>query len=254
MVVLTSFKHFAGRAGLIQARSIARWRELGWHIVDFQNEARTPIEGVKRIVVEGDENVPPKFNQVAEWARRNCPDEICIYTNADILFEGNVELVVGSLPAADFLAIGQRTDTFPDGGSELHRPTGIDYFFFRGGMFGDLPETIVGRAYYDCALVNWALKKRVPVIDLTSVLTAIHQWHDYGHVKNGKEEVYEGDVAQTNKRNNGLPDFGPHIADATMAMLPTGRIVPNPRESWLRRRGHWQLWNVLTRGGLWRWI
>lgn len=247
MIVLTSFKPFRDRVGFIQMRAIENWKKMfpGARIVDFQHETRTPVEGVERLVVEGEAGHPPTFNAIADWAAQNCRGEVCLYLNADILFE-KYEL---KFPDGDFLGIGQRIDTLPEGGQRLHRPSGMDYFFFRAGMFADLPQTVVGRAYYDCALVAWCLRRGVKVVDLTAVVTALHQWHDYSHVSSGRKEVFEGAEAKANKAKNELADFGPHIADAPYAMTTDGKIIPNPKCSWLRQHGYWKLWNILTRGG-----
>ena len=237
MTIFTSLKPSVGRVAEIQTRARENWKSRfpDAEIVDVQGEAG-----------------PPDFAQIAS---RAVAGEIALYCNGDILFEAGVETVLENLPQGDFLAVGQRIDSLADGARVWHRPSGMDYFFFRGGMFADLPPTVVGRAYYDSALVAWALRKEMPVIDLTPVLEVVHQWHDYGHVKGGREDVFTGAAARANKANNGLPHFGPHIADAGFMMTREGRIVPNERLGRLRRSGRWGLWNVLTRGGrLWnRW-
>ena len=235
MKILTSYKPFVGRAGEIQTRARRNWEMLGLEVVDVQGVAG-----------------PPEFGDVLKQV---LPGEVVVYSNGDILFENGLETVVRNLPEGEFLAVGQRIDLLPDGTRRLHGPSGMDYFFFRGGMFSDLPRTIVGRAYYDSALVAWALRKKIPVIDLTAVLRVVHQWHDYGHVAGGRKAVFEGADAQANKLNNELPHFGPHIADATCMMTRAGKIVPNVRCGRLRKSGKWSLWNILTRGGrIWnRW-
>lgn len=231
MRLFTSYKPFVGRVGEIQSRARENWK------------SRFPCAEI--VDVQG-ENGPPTFTQIASRVR---PGEPVLYSNGDILFEAGVETVLANLPSSPFLGIGQRTDWLENGQKVLHRPSGMDYFFFRGGMFSDLPTTVVGRAYYDSALVAWALRKRVPVIDLTSVLTVVHQWHDYGHVSDGRKGVFEGAEARANWENNGLRDFGPHVADAPLMMTASGRIVPNVRWGHLRRAGAWRTWNLLTRGG-----
>lgn len=237
-------------------RAVENWTQTfpGARIVDFQHEERTPVDGVERLVLGGEVGHPPTFNAIADWAAQNCRGEICLYLNADILFEKfdgveTFERFEKFLPEGDFLGVGQRIDTLPEGGRRLHRPSGMDYFFFRAGMFADLPQTVVGRAYYDCALVAWCLRKGVKVVDLTAVVSVLHQWHDYSHVSTGRKEVFEGVEAKANKENNDLVDFGPHIADAPYAMTAGGMIISNHKRSWLRQHGHWKLWNLLTRGG-----
>lgn len=230
--ILTSFKSFIGRVGEIQTCARLNWEVLGLEVRDVQGVAG-----------------PPEFGEVLKQV---LPGEVVVYSNGDILFEDGLETVVRNLPNGEFLAVGQRLDLFPDGTRRLHGPSGMDYFFFRGGMFSDLPRTIVGRAYYDSALVAWALRKKIPVIDLTAVLRVVHQWHDYGHVAGGRKAVFEGADAQANKLNNELPHFGPHIADATYEMRWRNEVeveIVRRRVGFLRKHGFWSLWNILTRGG-----
>jgi hypothetical protein len=147
--------------------------------------------------------------------------------------------------------------------AEVHRPSGMDFFVFRRGMFQDLKPLIVGRGGYDSALVASCLRQGIPVIDASFALPVIHPWHDYGHLPGGKQQAHYGADAQANFRIHGLRSFGPNCVDADLMLLRTGEIVPNKRRSWLRmlemawyyKRG-WrgcprfcQVWHVLTRGG-----
>ena len=146
-----------------------------------------------------------------------------------------------------FLLTGQRVDILADGTKRLHRPSGMDYFVFRRGMFYDLPKVLMGRAYCDCALVAYCLRKGIPVIDASFALRVEHQFHDYGHIKGGRTTVWQGEDAKANKRDNDLQDFGPHVLDATHTLLPDGRLVDNIR----KRPMCWKLWHLVTRGGKW---
>jgi hypothetical protein len=147
--------------------------------------------------------------------------------------------------------------------AEVHRPSGMDFFVFRRGMWQDLKPLVVGRGGYDSALVAYCLRRRIPVIDASFAFPVVHQWHDYGHVGGGKEEAHAGAEARFNRDAHGLRAFAPNCLDADLMMLRSGEIVRNSRRSLLRgmelegfyRRG-WrgcprfnQAWNLLTRGG-----
>ena len=112
-------------------------------------------------------------------------------------------------------------------------------------MFKDLSKVTMGRAYCDNALVAYCLRRNIPVIDASFALRVEHQFHDYGHIAGGRSSVGHGEEAMSNKRDNGLRDFGPNVLDATHTLLPDGRIVPNIR----KRPACWGVWNLLTRGG-----
>ncbi len=237
MIVLTSLKpEEDARVREVQSAARANWRTRF---------------GVEPVAFAGE---PPAFADVVRTsARTPSDDDVVLYANADVLFGSEVARVVDWCRARrdDFLVVGRRTDLLPDGRRERHRPSGMDYFFFRRDMFADLPPTIVGRAYYDCALLAHALRRGALVVDASDVLTVEHQWHGYGHVAGGRAEVFDGDAARANKRNNDLRDFGPHLADVPWRFVREGgglRVVPR-RVPLLRRLGWWRLWNLVTRGG-----
>lgn len=241
MTIFTSLKSGRGRVEEIQRSALANWRALGLEVVTLDGPVE--FESVARRAAESDASV-------------------CAWCNADILFGEGLKRVVEWCEAQteDFLVLGRRTDLLAGGQRELHRPSGMDYFIFRRGMFRDLPPTIMGRAYCDSAILAYCLRRRIRVIDATDVLTVTHQWHDYGHVAGGRGEVFGGAEAQANKRNNGLRDFGPHIADVGLRFGDEGvvvgsscSVVKRKHIPILRRLGMWGLWNRLTRGGLGFW-
>jgi hypothetical protein len=80
----------------------------------------------------------------------------------------------------------------------LHPPLGSDYFLYHGNIWADLPTLVVGRGGYDNYLIYHCLIKGVPVIDLTEMMIAIHQNHDYGHQPGGEQEVFSGLEAEIN--------------------------------------------------------
>lgn len=239
MVIFTSLKPSTGAAAEIQRRSLENWRQC------FPESRIITLEGPL---------VP--FREMVEKVERETDAEILMYANGDVLFEeGNVltqrrrdsEYTEILSQEKGFLLTGQRIDILADGTKRLHRPSGMDYFVFRRGMFRALPRVLMGRAYCDSALVAYCLRKGIPVIDASFALRVEHQFHDYGHVKGGRTAVWQGEEAKANKRDNDLKDFGPHVLDATHTLLPDGRVVDNIR----KRPMCWKLWHLVTRGGKW---
>lgn len=239
MVIFTSFKPSTGAAAEIQRRALDNWR------LCFPDSRIITFEG----------SLVP-FREMVEKVERETDADILMYVNGDVLFEeGNVLTQSHCIAEAagilsfgnDFLLTGQRIDILADGTKRLHRPSGMDYFVFRRGMFRDLPRVLMGRAYCDSALVAYCLRKWISVIDASFALRVEHQFHDYGHVKGGRTTVWQGDDAKANKRDNNLQDFGPHVLDATHTLLPDGRVVGNIR----KRPRCWKLWHLVTRGGKW---
>ena len=234
--IFTALKPFEDRAGEIQHRSLENWRSVFWgaDIVEFDG----PLVPFKEMVADIEHDTEADF---------------LMYANADILFDkAQIRALwrkwadnIPDILVGDFLLTGQRIDILEDGSKRLHRPSGMDYFVFRRGMFHDLPKVYMGRGYCDSALVAYCLRRGISVIDASFALRVEHQFHNYGHIVGGQDVAYQGAEALENKRNNCLVDFGPNSLDATHTLLPDGRVVPNVR----KRPSCWRLWHLLTRGG-----
>ena len=238
LAIFTTMKLGIGRAQEIQARALSNWTNV--------------FSGA--VIEEFDGPLIP-FAEMVDKVEHSSHADVLIYVNADILFDEsrvhNLWRILGGSPHGvferDFLLTGQRIDILECGQKRLHRPSGMDYFVFRRGMFHDLPRVLMGRAYCDNALVAYCLRKGIPVIDASFALRVEHQFHDYGHVAGGRKTVWQGEDAVANKRNNGLRDYGPNVLDATHTLLPDGALVPNIR----KRPQCWGLWHFITRGGKW---
>ena len=236
LAIFAPVKSYEGLTWGIHKCSLGNWQTVfcGADIIEFEG----PLIPFREMVVA------VEHDSDADWM---------MYANADILFDkSQIEKLWRSLieqhPVeleGDFLLTGQRIDILEDGSKRLHRPSGMDYFVFRRGMFKNLPKVTMGRAYCDNALVAYCLRRDIPVIDASFALRVEHQFHDYGHIAGGRSSVWHGEEAMANKHDNGLKDLGPNVLDATHTLLPDGRIVPNIR----KRPKCWGLWNLLTRGG-----
>ncbi len=79
-----------------------------------------------------------------------------------------------------------------------HPSSGMDYFVFPRGMLKNMPDFAVGRPGWDNWMIFNARVLRIPVIDATGAVTAIHQNHDYAHHPGLKEGVVAGPEAQRN--------------------------------------------------------
>ena len=227
--IFTSLKSRLGAAVEIEDRALKNWR--------------TVFSGANIVVFEG-ALVP--FRDMVKEVESKTGAGILMYANGDLIFGDDARGRIGNIDiAGDFLLTGQRIDILEDGAKQLHRPSGMDYFVFRRGMFHDLPKVWMGRGYCDSALVAYCLRRGIPVIDASFALRVEHQFHDYGHIAGGRNVAYLGAEALENRRNNSLVDFGPNCLDATHMLLPDGRVVPNVR----KRLRCWRIWHLLTRGG-----
>jgi hypothetical protein len=253
-------KPFRGLIATIQYNAIASWVHIKpkCQVILFGNE-----EGVAEAAAQyGADHVPdvvrneygtPLLSAVFEVAQSRAKNSIVCYTNADIIFLDDLPKAVQRIHLPSFLLIGRRLDMDASemvsiGASGwkqelrdrairfgvLHAPTGIDYFVFPRGQI-EMSPFPVGRALWD----NWVIFRmrclKVPVIDATKQILAIHQNHDYSHVPGGKNAVWAGPEVQRNWKLVG-PDFYTFtIRDATWILGEDGLKPPSGLEYAWRR-------------------
>jgi hypothetical protein len=188
----------------------------------------------------------PYFGSIVGHAAKYGKHDFQVYLNCDILLSGIYE-AMNLIALSQFLLIGQRIDLGesavvdfeePDwrqcliqlaieGKARLHSPTGIDYFAFRRGMWQDLPSIIIGRGGYDNALLAYCMRNRIPIVDGTFAVTALHQFHDYGHMRGGVKVVMEGSDAMQNIRQGGVKRSAPLVSDAEY-VIKNLQVIPWP--------------------------
>ncbi|CAN2045681.1 O-methyltransferase [Candidatus Magnetomoraceae bacterium gMMP-13] len=191
--------------------------------------------------IECNEFGTPLLNSIFEVAQFNSLSNILAYINADIILMN--DFIEATEKVIDhnfdkFLMIGRRWDfdliqfiNFQGNSWEyelrnilkkngiLHAETGIDYFIFTKNMWGTIPPFALGRTAWDNWLVLRALNLKMPVIDATQAITAIHQDHDYSHLPCGKEEAWNGTEAKKNLLVRGGYDNVRRIAVANWTLL-----------------------------------
>ncbi|MFC1809212.1 nucleoside-diphosphate sugar epimerase/dehydratase [Candidatus Omnitrophota bacterium] len=161
----------------------------------------------------------PKLDDVFKQVYQNASNEILVFINSDIIL---MEDFVCALQETQdnfnqFLMVGQRhnlevkelidfsredwvqeikNDMYEFG--EIHPVCGIDYFAFIKHLWENIPSFTIGRPGYDNWLVWDALERGVDVVDVTDMVTVIHQRHDYNFVAGGKKIIRTGTEAQEN--------------------------------------------------------
>lgn len=96
---------------------------------------------------------------------------------------------------------------------------GADYFVFPRGLFAQMPPFVVGSTSYDNWFFWFARHYRVPVVDTSSIVLAIHQVHRTQH------DWAESLKAPAVRRNHALASawqrsYGP--ADSTHELVRQG--------------------------------
>jgi hypothetical protein len=97
----------------------------------------------------------------------------------------------------------------------------MDYFIFPKNFAWELPDFAIGRSAWDTWFPYYAVRKGIPVIDGSNVITAIHQDHDYAHFHKGEVSILH---TAEGKKNMRLMGFGHRylIASANLELTPHG--------------------------------
>jgi len=247
-------KPFRGHIGIIQRNAIQSWKLVhpDAEVILFGNEegaAETAGELGARHEPEVDRNSlgTPLLSSLFDRADRLARHDRLCFLNADILLTDDFLAASSRLThmRERSLMVGRRCDvdisqpydfSIPDWGQRLRSmarergrlrpPQWIDYFVFpRGLLYQQVPPFAVGRPGYD----NWLLWKvrsmRVPVVDATQVVLAIHQNHDYSHHPGGQGGLWRDVEAQQNYSLLGKGHFAT-IDNSTHRLTPTG-LQPN---------------------------
>ena len=251
VTIFTVPKPFHGRIGDIQRNAIESWLGLGQGVQIVLVGDEEGVEPAARAA--GVDHVgglarngrgTPRLDSAFERAATVAKSPLWCFVNADIL------LLDDYLPAIervttdfdDFLLIGQCRDLDVGAGVQLKDPAvrarvralaadrgrlrgyaALDYFVFRQGLFDPVPPFLIGRACFDNWLVWRARDLNRPVIDATRHVVAVHQSHDYSHVRGGLVEAYGGPEAHYNEDLAGGRRHIYSLHDATHRLTPEGR-------------------------------
>ncbi|HZX48785.1 MAG TPA: hypothetical protein VFF47_06165 [Nitrospirota bacterium] len=205
------------------------------------------ILGIKHVdKIECSPSGVPYFGAIVDHAQKYALYDIQIYLNCDILLTQAILDAIKMVYFPRFLIVGQRIDLgeeanisfqkdnwhlymatlIRNGYAKLHAPSGMDYFIFTRGLWDGMKPLVIGRAGYDSALVSFCLKHSIPIIDATYMIPALHQYHDYNHLKNKEKEVMSGVDAMNNQRMHEVVHSAPNIIDATWQIY-NGQLIRN---------------------------
>jgi hypothetical protein len=231
-------KPFKGHINVTQRNAIQSWLKIRpkCEVILFGSEygvKETAVEFGIKYVPDVEQNefgnfiIPAVLNKAAQMSNF----ENLVYTSCDIIFLSDFPASIASIKKPLFLAVGSRWDSditepidFNDDGWEdkirefalrngkFHGYSAVDYPTFPKQLLSSfqIPKFAVGRPVADNWLIYKCLKSRIPVIDVTKKVFAIHQNHDYNHHPEGKKGVMWGEEA---KRNLNLAGGFSHCAN-----------------------------------------
>jgi len=250
LTIFTIPKPFHNHFAVIQENAIRSWTTLGPGVrVILMGDDEGTADLASRLHIDHEPNIKrnqfgtPLLDDLFHHAESVSDDQLLCYVNADIILMSGFHQAVKHVMRHKrrFLMVGQRTDfnqttaidfTLPSWKADLcsrvneigslHRPTGIDYFVYRRGMWGTIPPFAIGRFSWDNWLIYRALELKIPVVDATNRVLAIHQNHDYSHAKNGSKGARRGPEARENFRLAGGMEKSFTIWDSTHILTDSG--------------------------------
>jgi len=220
-------KHFRGHIATIQRNAIASWAHLTPkpEILLFGDE-----EGTAKIAAElGLRHFPdvarnefgtPLLDDLFQNAGKFASAPFVGYVNADIILTNDfcaaVDLVAAQFEK--FMMVGRRWDLdwkhaidFSQVGwadsireqalrANVQRPGNyIDYFIYPRSLFSQLLPLAIGRFSWDNYLLWRARSRGAELVDVSQVVVAIHQNHDYSHHPDGPNAVRGGPERSRNR-------------------------------------------------------
>jgi hypothetical protein len=280
LTFFTTAKPFVGHNGVIQRNALRSWTLLhpDVEIILFGDDAGSG-EVARELGLRhepqverndfGTIRIDSMFGRAQALARH---DIVC-YSNCDIILLPDFLEAIERIRSKhkEFLAVGRRWNIDISERIDFSDPSWqknvreltltsnqqqedwfIDYFVFSRGFFGpEIPPLGVGRIYWDNWVVWKALQSDRPVMDISHVVIAVHQNHDYMHHPLGKSGVYAGEEVALNLQLAGGKQNLRCIGDATHVVLKN-QLKKNFRRHWtkfdraaptLARFLRFRLWN-----------
>jgi hypothetical protein len=254
LTIFSCPKHFRGPMAIIQRNAIKSWRRLGPEIeVILMGDDEGTSEAAREFGVHhipdvarnqfGTPLIRSLFDRAQERARY---DRLC-YVNADLILMSNfvqaIKRVVVEMPRS--LMVGRRwnldvkepLDFSTDWETRLTQEVSrrgklaphfaIDYFVYPKGVWGELPPFAVGRPGWDIWMLYRAHCLNLPMVDLTKMVSVVHQNHDYSHHPLGWKGAIKGKEAKENIELLGETAYS--LLDAQYCLTERGierRVTP----------------------------
>jgi hypothetical protein len=252
-------KPFRGHAGVIQRNALKSWKLLhpDIEVILFGEDEGTAevcheleLDHAPQVVrsKHGTKRLDSIFSQAQEMAHY----EVLSYVNCDIILTAEFIDALKQLLAwqSKFLMVGCRWDLDVNqpldfSQSDWHRKIierahvegirrfyhNIDYFVFPRGLYAEIPPLVIGRIWWDHWLVGKAHSLGAAVVDVSEIVCAVHQNHDYDYHSKGVAGVWRDEEARSNFQLAAQDTKLETIEDAPFRLTQTG-IVEN-RFYWL---------------------
>ena len=246
-------KPFTGHTGIIQRNAIESWTRLTPRpevilIGDEEGTAELCAElGLRHIPeLERNEFGTPVMSGFFAAATRGATHDLLCYVNADLVLTAGLMDGLRSVTAHQhpFMLVGGRWGLQVDEPLDFDavqwedqlrvRATAegqysfwaIDYFAFTRGLLGDVPPFAVGRGFFDGWLIWRARARQGWVVDASPSVFAVHQNHDYGHLRSGGNSLWTSTEGERNFAYGGQRKYF-FLLESTHQLTPQG-LKPTP--------------------------
>lgn len=247
-------KPFKGKDAISQRKAILSWKKSspGGEILLFGNEegmedAAKELNALQIREIRENGNGTPYLNFVFEEAKKIAKNNVLVYSNADIIFEpGIIQAIekIKNLPL--YLIIGQRLDLNERGEKRLHGYSGMDYFIFPKNFPVKLPDFFIGRPGWDNWLVYKTHSLKIPIIDATEMIKAIHPDHESSHNAIQKNIFKKEEALHNKKLTRDYLDVMT-IREADYLLTKEGLKKKNFPESLFGKLGSFSFWRLLLK-------
>lgn len=215
LTIFTLPKPFTNKhIDIIQRNAIKSWQSLipASEIILVGND-RGIAEMAKKFNIKHIPNVicnefgTPLLNSAFELVNKISKTDLLVYINTDIILFEDFLQNVQKVKLKSFLLSGRRCDInienlidFNDENwqkklkeliaekGKMHEPCGMDYFVFNKNDWRNFPAFVVGRPSWDNWFIYQAKLKNIPIIDVTPLISIVHQNHNYLHCVGGDRD------------------------------------------------------------------
>ena len=265
LTLFSTPKNFRGHFATIQRNAITSWTRLNPRpeILLFGNEEGTAEIAAELAIrhfpdVARNEFGTPLLNDLFRQAGQHASAPLLCYVNADILLTDDFSSAIARVRSLyqKFMAVGRRWDLDWDQPIDFSQPSWlepvraqarqanvqrpgnyIDYFVFTRGVCDDLLPLAIGRFWWDNYLLWRARAGGAELVDISPVVMAIHQNHDYSHAPQFSD-VRQGPEPKRNRTMVGPWWHLYTIEDATQIVTENG-VRPSHQHPWLMAKRLW---------------
>ena len=250
LTLFTTPKPFLGHINVIQRNALQSWELLhpGIEIIVFGDDPGA-AEVCREFGIRHEPEVlrselgTKRLDSIFHRAQQIAKHQTVCYSNCDIILTQDFLDAHRTLAAwnPNHLMVGRRWDTDITEPLDFAKPDwqeqivarakrqgiqrayhNIDYFLFPRGLYKQIPPLVIGRIWWDHWLVGKAHALGAAVVDVSELVCAVHQNHDYGYHAKGIEGVWNDEDARCNHTLAKADTRLATIEDAPYRLTPRG--------------------------------